>query len=65
MAKDAPAKARGVQLNLLLTVEEAESLQAETDRRQLETPGIRVSRAGVARDILLRFLQKQHKKVAA
>jgi hypothetical protein len=65
MAKTEPIKPRGVQLNILLTAEEAEGLQAETERRQAESPGIRVSRAGVARDVLLRFLRKQSKKVAA
>lgn len=48
----------GVQINMLLTAEEAEELEREVRRRQEENPGVRMSRAVLARDLVLRALRE-------
>jgi hypothetical protein len=47
----------GVQINMLLTADEAEELEKEVRRRQEENPGVRMSRAVLARDLVLRALR--------
>lgn len=48
----------GVQINMLLTTEEAEELEKEVRKRQEENPGVRMSRAVLARDLVLRSLRE-------
>jgi hypothetical protein len=56
----------GVQLNILFTVEEVESLEREMARREKEHPGIRWTRGSFARHLILSSLTvpKRTKKAA-
>lgn len=61
---DKPRKivARNVQVNILLTEEEAKILDEESNRRQEQNPGIRFSRGALVRDIVLKFLTRKNNK---
>lgn len=66
MAKEAVPSKRGVQVNILLSEEEAKELDREIQRRQASSPGVRFSRTAIARDLVLLSLRSgSYKKKSA